>query len=171
MQTLTIGQLAKQAGLGLETLRFYEREGLIPDPPRRASGYREYPPDTVARVKFIKRAKELGFSLKEIAELLTLRVDPETTCADVRKRAETKVSDVRDKIRTLRRIERALGKLRCLSEGQDQPGARCNGIRGCGFRRRPSYRHRHRGLRPRLSRSAFRRRSMAPGSSSPERLV
>ena len=118
MKTLTIGQVAKQAGVGLETLRFYERKGLIDEPPRRASGYREYPPDIIERVKFIKRAKELGFSLKEIAELLSLRVDPETTSRDVKRRAEAKLADVKDKIRTLRRVERALAKLVASCSGK-----------------------------------------------------
>ena len=87
METLTIGKVAKQADIGIETIRFYEREGLIEDPPRRASGYRQYPSDTVDRVRFIKRAKELGFSLKEIKELLYLSVDPGTTCTQVQQRS------------------------------------------------------------------------------------
>jgi MerR family transcriptional regulator, copper efflux regulator len=74
MSTLTIGQVAKEAGVGVETLRYYEREGLVKEPPRRDSGYRQYPEDVVKRIHFIKRAQELGFSLKEIAELLALRV-------------------------------------------------------------------------------------------------
>src|SRR6266568_3121827 len=78
MSTLTIGQVAKEAGVGVETLRYYEREGLVKEPPRRVSGYRQYPEDVVKRIHFIKRAQELGFSLKEIAELLALRVDPQT---------------------------------------------------------------------------------------------
>ena len=81
---LTIGRLANASGVGVETIRFYEREGLLPEPPRKRSGYRQYPADAVARVLFIRRAKELGFTLKEITELLKLRVDPDTSCADVR---------------------------------------------------------------------------------------
>ena len=104
----TIGEVAKQAGVGVETIRFYEREGLIPKPPRRPSGYRKFPPETVARLRFIQRAKDLGFTLKEIKELLDLRVDPYTTCAEIRARADTKIADVKEKIRSLRRIERAL---------------------------------------------------------------
>ena len=83
METLTIGQLARQAEVNVETLRYYERRGLIPEPPRKESGYRQYPPDDLARIRFIKHAKELGFTLKEILDLLTLRVDPETSCDDV----------------------------------------------------------------------------------------
>lgn len=73
MHALTIGQVAKRAGVGIDTVRFYEREGLIDEPPRRPSGYRQYPPDTVQRVRFIRRAKELGFTLPEIQELISLR--------------------------------------------------------------------------------------------------
>ncbi len=111
MKTLKTGELAKQAGVNVETLRFYEREGLLAEPPRRASGYREYPPDTVQRIRFIQRAKELGFTLREIKGLLELRVDPETTCAEVKQQAAEKIADVKQKISDLRRIERALNKL------------------------------------------------------------
>lgn len=111
MSTLKTGELAKQAGVNVETLRFYEREGLLPEPPRRVSGYREYPSDTVQRIRFIQRAKELGFTLREIKGLLELRVDPETTCAEVREQARQKITDVKRKISDLERIERALNKL------------------------------------------------------------
>ena len=116
---LTIGQVAKHSGIGLETVRFYERKGLIEEPPRTDSGYRQYPKDVVGRIRFIKRAKELGFSLKEISELLSLRVDPGTTCADVRKQTELKLTDVEEKIRALRRIKTALKKLAasCVGTG------------------------------------------------------
>jgi MerR family mercuric resistance operon transcriptional regulator len=111
MTTLTIGKVAQQAGVGVETVRFYEREGLIDQPPRGASGYRHFPESVVPRVLFIKRAKELGFTLNEIKELLSLRVDPETTCADVKQRAETKIVDIEEKMRSLRRMRTALVKL------------------------------------------------------------
>lgn len=119
MKSMTIGQIARQAGVGVETIRFYERIGLIEDPPRRESGYRQYSPEEVARIQFIKRAKELGFSLKEIKELLFLRVDPETTCADVKKRAEAKIADIEGKIADLQRIKQALVKITdaCSGEG------------------------------------------------------
>ncbi len=111
MEPLSIGQVAKQAGVGIETLRFYERQGLIDSPPRKQSGYRQYPKGAVKRVVFIKRAKELGFSLKEISELLSLKVDPSTKCADVKKRAEEKISHIEDKIRTLKRMRNTLKRL------------------------------------------------------------
>lgn len=108
METLTIGQLAKNAGVNVETIRYYERRGLIPEPPRRESGYRHYGPDFVVRIQFIKRAQELGFSLNEIAELLALRVDSNTVCSDVKQRAEVKIADIEAKIQTLQQMKQAL---------------------------------------------------------------
>ncbi len=124
METLTIGQLARHAGVNVETLRYYERRGLIPEPPRKESGYRQYPPEDVARIRFIKRPKELGFTLKEISDLLTLRVDPETSCDDVRRRAETKIADTEEKIRALQTIKEALTKLAASCSGSG-PSSEC----------------------------------------------
>jgi MerR family copper efflux transcriptional regulator len=117
--TLTIGQLAKAAGVGVETLRFYERRQLITEPPRRASGYRQYPASAVARIRFIKRAKELGFSLKEIDELLSLRAESSGQCAEVYARAQAKVEDISSKIASLKRMKEALTHLAasCSNEG------------------------------------------------------
>jgi len=114
----TIGQLSRLSGTGVETIRFYEREGLISEPPRRASGYRQYPIDTLSRLRFIRHAKALGFSLKDIKELLELRVAPGTTCGDIRKRAEVKITDVRAKLEMLRQIEQALVKLTAACRGR-----------------------------------------------------
>jgi Hg(II)-responsive transcriptional regulator len=105
------GELAKRAGVNVETLRFYERKGLLPMPPRRPSGYREYPPGDVRRIRFIKRAQELGFSLGEIRDLLALRGLRGATAAEVQSRAEAKLADIRRKIADLGAIERALEKL------------------------------------------------------------
>ncbi|VAX21543.1 hypothetical protein MNBD_NITROSPINAE03-1642 [hydrothermal vent metagenome] len=124
MEPLSIGQVAKQAGVGIETLRFYERQGLIDSPPRKESGYRQYPKGAVKRIVFIKRAKELGFSLKEIAELLSLKVDPSTKCADVKERAEEKISHIKDKIRTLKRMANTLKRL-SASCGVEGPASEC----------------------------------------------
>src|SRR5216683_2441616 len=99
MKPLSIGQVARLAGVGIEPVRFYERQGLLSEPTRKASGYRQYTQDVVARLRFIRRAKELGFSLKEIAELIALRVDPATTCAEVRERAQAKLSASKPKIK------------------------------------------------------------------------
>ena len=108
MAALTIGKIAKAAEIGVETVRFYEREGLIAEPPRRPSGYRQYPPDTVNRLRFIRRAKDLGFTLKEIGELLDLRVNPTRSCAEVRELAKAKRADIEGKIVELARIRAAL---------------------------------------------------------------
>lgn len=110
-KSLTIGRVSKATGIGIETIRFYEREGLLPKPPRRPSGYREYSPEIVHRIHFIGRAKELGFTLKEIKEFLSFRVDGSKSCADVRRRAQAKMEDVKDKIRHLRSIQNALRRL------------------------------------------------------------
>jgi MerR family copper efflux transcriptional regulator len=106
--TLTTGQLAKQAQVNIETVRYYERRGLIPEPPRRESGYRKYPQNTVIRIQFIKRAQELGFSLKEIHELLSLRLDPDTPAIVIRNKAEAKVKDIEEKITSLESMKHAL---------------------------------------------------------------
>ncbi len=111
MSSLTIGQVAKLAEIGTETIRFYERENLIPAPPRRPSGYRSYEPEVVDRIQFIRRAKDLGFSLREIAELLSLRVDSEAACGEVMERATSKIEDIQGKIKTLSRMKRVLTKL------------------------------------------------------------
>ena len=111
MRPLHTGELARQAGVNVETLRFYEREGLLAEPPRRPSGYRAYPPEAVDLVLFIQRAKQLGFSLKEVKELLALREVPRATCGDVVVIAERKVADIDAKISDLRAMRVALTKL------------------------------------------------------------
>ena len=115
----TIGKVARLTAVGIETIRFYEREGLIPEPPRRESAYRQYPPATIDRVRFIKRAKDLGFTLAEIKELLDLSVGPKTTCADVKRKADEKIKEVDVKISDLKRIRKALNRLtdQCRGKG------------------------------------------------------
>ena len=108
---LSIGELAERASVGVETVRFYEREGRLEEPARRPSGYRQYDDEVVARLRFIKQAKELGFTLKEIKELLFLRLEPTSSCADVKSRAEAKIADIEAKIRTLERMKKALVKV------------------------------------------------------------
>ena len=111
-------QLAKQIGVHTETLRYYERQGVIPEPDRTPSGHRIYTQLDVERIRFIKRAQELGFSLKEIAELLALRVDEESTCADVQERAMLKIHDIEEKIRDLKKIRSVLSHLAETCTGQ-----------------------------------------------------
>jgi len=110
-ERLTIGKLAQLGGVNLETVRYYEREGLLPKPPRTTAGYRIFPRDAARRLRFIKRAQELGFSLTEIRELLSLRMKPGTRHADVRSRAQAKIVDIEQKIRTLQRMKSALRTL------------------------------------------------------------
>jgi len=114
-----VGEVAKRAGVNLQTIRYYERRGLLPRPPRTASNYRLYPQDSVRRVLFIKRAQELGFTLKEIKELLSLRAAPRARCADVRNRAEAKVRDIDEKMHALDAIRKALTRLigECSGKG------------------------------------------------------
>lgn len=119
MSGLTIGEVAEQANVHIETLRYYERRGLVARPPRSASNYRQYPEDTVRRVRFIKRAQELGFSLNDIQELLSLRADPEAGCAEMRACAEAKMQDIEAKIGALAAMKSALATLvvECSGEG------------------------------------------------------
>src|SRR5215469_15311586 len=118
MEILSIGQVARRAGVGVETVRFYEREGLLEEPPRHASGYRQYSEQVVKRIHFIKRAQRLGFSLKEIAELLLLRVDTQTPCEEVKRHAEAKVAEVEQKLIELQRMRQVLLQVAALCTGE-----------------------------------------------------
>lgn len=111
MKTLTIGMLARCADVGVETVRFWERRGLVCRPPRPAGGYRAYPEETIARIRFIRQAQALGFTLQEIAALLALRVAPGVDCAAVRARAAAKLADAKTRLAELERICAALSKL------------------------------------------------------------
>jgi MerR family copper efflux transcriptional regulator len=108
---MKIGEVADRGGVNLQTIRYYEREGLLPAPPRMASGYRLFNQDTVRRVRFIKRAQELGFTLAEIRELLTLRIDESRSSAEVRAIAQAKIADIDNKVRHLDAMKRALTHL------------------------------------------------------------
>ncbi len=117
MTGLTIGRLAKHAGLGVETVRFYEKQGLIAPPPRTESNYRIYPEHEVIRLRFIKRAKTLGFTLNEIKELISLSHNPQATKGDVKRRTEKKIEDIKEKISDLSRIQTALESLAGTCDG------------------------------------------------------
>jgi MerR family mercuric resistance operon transcriptional regulator len=121
-QNLTIGGLAKEADVNVETIRFYQRKGLMPEPDRPVGGIRRYGEEELSRLGFIKTAQRLGFSLDEIADLLKL--DDGSSCLQARQKAEAKLADVRAKLGDLHRMERALtsliklcgaakGKVRC----------------------------------------------------------
>ena len=108
MSSMTIGRLATRAGVGVETVRFYERKGLLEEPPRRPSGYRQYPSDTVDRLRFIRRAKQLGFSLDEIKSLLALSSSSAENRQDVRAKARDKITDIELRIADLSRMKTTL---------------------------------------------------------------
>ena len=119
MNGLTIGQVAQKTGMGIETIRFYERKGLIAEPPRKESGYRQYETDVLDRLAFIQQAKALGFSLSEIHELLSLRLKADTSSRDIKKIAAARLADIEQKIKVLKRMQRALKKLvdQCPGQG------------------------------------------------------
>ena len=108
MQTLTIGRVATQAGVNIETVRYYQRIGLVEEPARPLQGFRIYPPETIDRIRFIKRAQQLGFNLKEIADLLELGSGH---CTDVRVRAEEKRNQIIDQIKDLQALKATLDTL------------------------------------------------------------
>ena len=118
MYSLTIGNVAKQSGVGVETVRFYERQGLLEQPARKQSGYRQYEPEAIARLRFIKHAKRLGFTLREIKELLALRLDPGATRAQVRQQAVAKIEDIDQRIDELKRMKKALAPLIRACDGK-----------------------------------------------------
>jgi MerR family mercuric resistance operon transcriptional regulator len=111
MTLLNIGQVAKQTGVTVETVRFYEKKNLIAAPQRSDAGYRQYPPETVKRVRFIQNAKEVGFTLKDIGELLSLSQKPGTSCAGINMHATQKMKEGNQKIHDLKRIRNALGHM------------------------------------------------------------
>ena len=119
MAGLTIGQVARQSAVNIETVRYYERRGLIAEPPRKASGYRQYDHQVVQRIQFIKRAQGLGFTLKEIGQLLALANGDGSSCGNVRDFATKKVADVESKIRHLQNLKKVLTHLvrQCSEKG------------------------------------------------------
>lgn len=119
MSAMTIGRVARKAGVGVETIRFYERRGLIEQPPKPLdAGFRVYPEGTVKRIRFIRQAQDIGFSLSEIDELLALRADPSADSSDVRARAIAKRDEVEYKIVHLQKIHAALDELISACPGQ-----------------------------------------------------
>ena len=108
---MKIAELAAQAGVPIATVRYYERRGLIAEPPRTGAGYRQYGLDAAERLRFIKRAQDLGFTLAEVEELLNLRVADPESCAAVEAKAREKIADVRRKVAELERLEVVLERL------------------------------------------------------------
>lgn len=111
MNYLKVGEIAKKVGVNVETLRYYEKIKLMPKPKRIESGYRVYDASDLQRLLFIKRGKELGFTLKEIKELLELKIESTATCGDVKHLAEHKLTDIEKRIRDLKNIKKVLLKL------------------------------------------------------------
>lgn len=139
---MRIGQLASTAGVGIETVRFYERKGLINQPLKPQNGaFRSYSKETAARVQFIRQAQDLGFSLREIEELLSLRSDPATDCADVRERALIKRDEVNEKIKYLMRIRKSLDALVSACPGKGAAEF-CSILAAMEPGKRPTYRSR-----------------------------
>jgi MerR family transcriptional regulator, copper efflux regulator len=116
MTLYSIGQVAKQSNVSVETIRYYEKEGLIEEPERKESGYRQYKGEAIARLSFILQAKELGFSLKEIGELLSIK--PDAKCSAVKQLAQEKLGDIESKIKMLQRMRKSLKKLINVCPGQ-----------------------------------------------------
>lgn len=108
---MTIGALSEAAGVNVSTVRYYERRGIIPEPPRTASGYRQYGEDVVTRIRFIRRAQDLGFTLEEIDDLLALRVADPAACEAVGATTRAKLDSVESKIRELERLRSILRAL------------------------------------------------------------
>lgn len=119
MKGLTIGALARAAGVKVETIRFYERKGLLRRPAKPETGYRRYPPEDVDRVKFIKKAQGMGFTLREVGEMLRLEYDSELSCAEMSVLADGKIAEMDGKIRTLEAMRHALAEMvrQCPREG------------------------------------------------------
>lgn len=109
---MTIGELATKADVNVQTIRYYEREGLLPEAHRWPdSGYRDFDDEALLRLKFIRSAKELGFTLREIKELLDMRILPGDSCREVRTELERKIADIDQRLKQMRRMRRTLAKL------------------------------------------------------------
>ena len=116
MSSLTIGELAREGQVNLETIRYYEREGLMPPPPRKKSGHRIYADSDVRRLRFIKRAQALGFTLREVRELLAIKVDSLQPCTEIVRQIDTKAREVKAKIAHLQAIDRTLAEMKASCE-------------------------------------------------------
>lgn len=119
--TLTIGAVAKRVGVAIDTIRYYEREGLLPEPERRASGYRSYDEGAVRQLRFIRRAKDLGFTLEEIRDLLALSADRHRGVKAVKQRAEQRLAAIDARIAELTRVRDGLEQLVDACPGHGSP--------------------------------------------------
>src|ERR1700683_1857605 len=122
---MKIGNVANQAELSIDTIRFYERQGLVSSPRRLWSGYRDYSDEVLDRLHFIKEAKGLGFSLREIKELLSLGVKSTRECGPVTKKAKAKLAEMESEIQRLQRLRRTLRKMVKECDGRSAPLSKC----------------------------------------------
>ena len=121
---MRIGQLAKETGLNVQSIRFYEREGLLPSVDRSSSGYRIYQKDSIQRIQFIKHAQEVGFSLKEISELLSLKVNPDGSCHMVQQIAAEKLKQLDERLESIERMKLTLSSMMEMC-GEGLPARAC----------------------------------------------
>lgn len=119
-KTLTIGTVARRAGVRVDTVRFYERTGLLPKPERTDSGYRKYDEETVRVLLFVRRAQELGFTLREVQSLLALSGRPDAPCSEIREKAAEKVADIEHRVKDLLAMRDALTLLVDACPGTDR---------------------------------------------------
>lgn len=124
IEKLTIGKLAQASLVGVETIRFYERRGLILQPKKQGS-FRYYSPELIDRVRFIKRAQELGFTLKEVKELLDLKIKNQSRCSDVLEKTNNKIIEINEKIKDLKKMRKSLEGLAKCCKSSEMPLSDC----------------------------------------------
>lgn len=122
MRLLSIGQVARHSGVSVETVRFYERQGLIEKPRRKESGYRQFPEAVIGRLRVLRRARELGFSLPEIREMFDLGAGGEVPCGEVRRRAEARIDEIDERVRDLEKMRLALEEVVRVCEEKNPAG-------------------------------------------------
>lgn len=125
-EKLTIGVLARKTGVGVETIRFYERKGLIRQPNKMSGGYRQYNEEDAKKIIFIKKTQNLGFTLKEILEILKLNTNSYNTCSEIKTKTDRKLVEIESKIKDLQKIKRALVELACACGESKQAVNQCN---------------------------------------------
>ncbi len=124
---MKIGHLAKSVGIDIQTVRYYESQGLLTEPNRMENGYRDFPVDSIKRLQFIKKAKLVGFTLKEIKELLAIQVTKDKhTCQEVKNFTQIKLDEINQKIKKLTEIESALKKIHSLCCGGSEKASHCS---------------------------------------------
>lgn len=124
IERLTIGKLAQASAVGIETIRFYERKELIKQPKKQGT-FRYYPPELIDRIKFIKRSQELGFTLKEVKELLELKIRNQSKCSDVLEKTNKKIIEINEKIKDLKKMKKSLDGLAKCCTSDDMPLSSC----------------------------------------------